>query len=273
MHKNKQKDSKIIGIDKLVLTTKDYQIKDFSLLDSHSLTTQKDIDYECLIDSFGITRTKAHHNTDKVNITIGAKGLKIQCNPNKLKDPYKLTYDLGYTKEVINNELHKIGIDTDIKDNNICRIDLAKQSQMIQKVSDYNLTLMQLHAKRMHGKDFETGMEFKNTQRKFIFYDKKAELIYNYKKKKLNSSFINKENNLMRAEFQMLTTKSVYNTTKIRTFNKLIKTPSEQVLNIYNNYFMNNIINDTKVIYIQGKFNFETEKDIFKNLYLGKQNA
>lgn len=268
-----QTDNKIIGIDKLVLTTKDYNIKDFSLLDSHSLTTNKETDFECLIDSFGITKTIAHHNTNKVNISIGAKGLKIQVNPNKLINPYKLTYDLGYTNEIIKNELHKIGIDTDIKDTNISRLDIAKQSQMKQKVSAYNLTLMQLSAKRMQGKDYATGMQYKNTQRKFIFYDKRAELIHNYKKKKLDYSFITKESNLMRAELQMLTSKSVFNTTKIRTFNKLIETPKDQVLDIYNNYLMNNIINDTKVIDIQGKFNFETEQDIFENFYLGKPNA
>ena len=104
-------------------------------------------------------------------------GVTCEVNPSTLKHPWGLTTDLQPTFEAMKQDMELLGIDFDLEQARVNRVDLTKQSVMEHPTPTYHPALASMKGQRMGSTKYEDGMSFGNRQREFVFYDKAVQLI------------------------------------------------------------------------------------------------
>ena len=247
------------GIDFIGLTTTDFRVNSLDKFNI-SRTTIPDEEIPLLtIDQNNVKHfaQKAYLQTDSAIIDINRTGLRVNFNPSKFLHPYELNTDLTDITEIIKTEVAEAGIDTDITDSKIWRLDLTKQANMSQPVHVYNGAFGYLRGKRLVSKNYPSGYSFSNKSNEVVFYDKRAELACKFK---LNIP----ESNFMRAEVKYLKTKNVITHTGCKSYMALLGTDVGQLRDSYNNYLTKKIFTKDK-LGDQLALNFESEAEILKS--------
>jgi hypothetical protein len=242
------------GIDKLILTSTDFKVKDWG--DPFWKQDQRQGDgknsYKPEPEHFLFSDSKGdpyYHKKlfynptpeqkfggSNVNITIGKIGLQMIWNPSKFeRDPRThihpvsdmsiLTERLQQTADWINKNL----VDFDIDQMRIYRQDLCRNITTNAPVSSYQKSLSGLlNMSRCNTVNYPTGMRIGNKSQSLIFYDKIKELTghKDHKKDKALVSDLTKNwgENLLRSELQMLNSESVHRYWKIKTVGQLKQT-------------------------------------------------
>lgn len=220
-----------IGIDKIALTTQEFRcvdVTEFGRNENHKpgkalpyiTTDQKGVEY------FG---TNMYLQTDSTIIDINSKGVLVVFNPCKLKHPYKLNSDLTSITDTIKTEVLKAGIDLDLENCSVARIDLTKQAEMKHPVHVYNSAFGYLRGKRLVSKSYPSGYSFGNKSTECVMYDKGIEMVYKFKMQIPESNF-------MRAEVKYKRTKNVITELGCQTYQALLQTDADQLNSSYNNY-------------------------------------
>ena len=248
-----------LGIDKIALTSTEFRAKDLSKF-TISCLKKPDEEVPFLIndsqgnDYFG---NKAFIQTDNSIIDINNRGLLIAFNPSKILHPYKLNSNLKEITETIKKEVSKSGIDTDINNMRVSRLDLTKQAEMKQPIHTYNDVFGYLRGKRLTSKQYPSGFNFGNKSNEVVFYDKRAEMVY---KHKMNLA----EKNFMRAEVKFKKSKNVCSETSLTNYRNLLDAPLDQLKTSYDNYLNNRVFNNMN-LGEQLTLNFYKEADILKS--------
>jgi len=252
-----------IGIDKIALTSKEFRCVDLSNFGRSAIhhpgkalpyitTDKKGVEY------FG---NKMFLQTDSTIIDINSKGVLVVFNPCKLKHPYKLNSDLTTITDTIKTEVLKAGIDLDLENCGVARIDLTKQAEMEQPVHVYNSAFGYLRGKRLVSKSYPSGYYFGNKSTESVFYDKGVEMVYKFKMQIPESNF-------MRAEVKYKRTKNVITELNCKTYQALLNTDVSQLNSSYNNYLNKRVfskMHDGE----QLTLNFTNEVELLKG-YLAK---
>lgn len=177
----------IAGVDKIWLSTRDFQVRDGSLLGSTIKTKQgqKEADLPVILrDEQGKCfkgQQLEYRGQGKIDFYLGInqKGLSLQFNPSKVYHPYNLmndVNDLSTINKQISDELNEVGIRLNTLDCNLSRLDLAKQDFMKRDLITYYPVFEFLDGKRMRGQSYQTGYTFMNGRHESCFYDKGEEL-------------------------------------------------------------------------------------------------
>lgn len=252
-----------IGIDKIALTSQEFRCVDLSNFgrnENHKpgkalpyiATDQKGVEY------FG---TNMYLQTDSTVIDINSKGVLVVFNPCKLKHPYKLNSDLSSITDTIKTEVLKAGLDMDLENCSVARIDLTKQAEMEQPVHNYNDAFGYLRGKRLVSKSYPSGYSFGNKSTECVMYDKGVEMVSKFKMKIPESNF-------MRAEVKYKRTKNVITELQCQTYQTLLNTDEDQLNSSYNNYLNKRVfskMHDGE----QLTLNFKNEVQLLKG-YLSK---
>ena len=241
------------GIDKLVLTTKDFRVTDATHLNITGLTKKAgkselpDSEMKAIfqVGTNPIYGSKAYINTEQFNLNINPTGLQIICNPSKMVHPYHLVQDENaIEKQVlsIEKECRKIGVSFDSMNMALSRVDIAKQNDLPRMFAHYDAALVSL---RMKGAPKSKAVynyqsySMGNKQNEVIFYDKFKEL------KNQNSAFC-------RAEYKLKTTSSVRKHLTAYCFKDLLANTLESWLSAYDSFFEKMIFrndNQTKLTF------------------------
>lgn len=215
-----------VGIDKILLTTKDFIIESGHYLTVQPMAFQpnsKDAKEEPVLfnDQRG---QKAYLNTSNFNVSISPIGLSIQFNPSKALHPYNLTNDNEEIKQVwdyYRGQIKDSGIllapDNELK---LSRFDMAKNHQMNYPIQFYAPVFQSLKGKRMEKKEFPNSHYFANQSREINFYDKTEEV--NQRDEKIQI-----DERLMRAELRAKNTDTVRRIYRFNSFEGMIKAGSE----------------------------------------------
>lgn len=268
----------IIGIDKLILVSKDFSVSDaltpdFGIDTSKKQGTKDESLPYLLTDAVGreIRAHKIWHNTTQASITINQLGLNLSFNPDKIINPYQLSEinSSGFNDalSVVDKHLHKIGIKVNIEQMKLNRVDLAKQEQMNYSVWQYSDAFRLLASKRkMSKRTYLETQTIGNTQHQVCFYDKEQEL------SDLGLKNYITEKNLMRAEIRMLKSNCTKRIMHAETLKDLRRLHPADVSEIYSGYMQKNIFKGT--ISEQLMLNFDEEVDFIRHLkQADKRNA
>jgi hypothetical protein len=242
------------GIDKLILTSTDFKVKDWG--DPLWKPDQRQgigknpytpvSDDLLLFDRFGdpCYHKKIFYNptpeqkfgSSNVNITIGKTGLQMIWNPSKFeRDPRTHIHPVS-DMDIFNERLEKTAnwinknlVDFDINQMKICRQDLCNNNILKAPVSSYVKGLCGvLNMSRCNTVSYPTGMRIGNKSQSLVFYDKIKELTghQDHKKDKTLVSDLTKNwgENLLRSELQMLNSEAVHRYWKIKTVGQLKQT-------------------------------------------------
>ena len=199
--------STFIGIDKLHLTSADFQVKDLNSplfsIDSGTKQGKDSVPY-LLTDSCGkqVHAWKASHKGEKGYYCINQHGLLVQFNPSKIHHPYLLkgvdSIEYNQSVKLIQQELQTIGIQVNLEDMNMSRVDLARQVEMYHPLHQYHSAFQLLKAPRAKGRQYDGGYLFHNKANEIMFYDKQKELQYQ------DMDIMYGEKNLFRGEIRQL---------------------------------------------------------------------
>jgi len=234
------------GIDKIVLTTPEFRIREMSdkwSVKPATLKWSKDMPGQPYLDTDmagnEIRGAKIYANSDKTGAQwngsrIGNEfRLMVTFNPSKMGHAYTLAGTRSDTfRESIKRITHEAaGMDLvlDISKMNLSRVDIAKQSNMTHPVWQYNDAFRMLDGgKQMTERQYPDGYIFLNTQTEICFYDKVAEMEY------LGlSQSIAGETNLMRAEVRSLKTENVGRVLNISTLADLCRMDDDAINQAY----------------------------------------
>jgi hypothetical protein len=222
-----------VGIDKLILTTTDFSVSD---VDHPELETDLGLrgreQPHLYTDECGnvVKARKTWYNQEEsiVSMTINANGLQVITNPNKHFHPYELMTETEKLSIVANNVmrvLNDVGIQCNIEDARVSRLDLAKQEYMPQPVSFYGEAFKAIRGKRQEKKDYPDGFYFFNKQHEVCFYDKGKQM-------KLPAN-----KNFMRGEVRFKKTEVVQKMTDgVNSFKELKISGITHLTGCYNNY-------------------------------------
>ena len=202
------------GIDKLVLTSQDFIVKDASttgLQLKHGFTDLATGDQKQVVlfkDKTGrsISGASAFLNTEHYNLNINSYGLQVTFNPSKTYHPYELCTDAKVLEkriETLSKDIYGRGIRLDIEQANISRIDLAKNAEMNQPCIAYSPVLSWLNIQRAKRTAmYPDGHTSNNNKFGLNFYNKGKEL-------RENDIQVIQHDNMMRCELQLKGTQSV----------------------------------------------------------------
>jgi hypothetical protein len=177
------------GIDKLVLSTKDFEVKDTKPLNIQPLmkpagkeSPEQESGFLFMSAGQPVFGAKAFLNTDHYQVNIGQLGLSITLNPSKILHPYELLTNESQLAEVcsrIESELYHSGLGLSIAGCNVARLDIAKQASMPRPVSAYAPAFDMLRFKGTRSQNINHGAETFSVRSKSIeasFYDKIKEI-------------------------------------------------------------------------------------------------
>lgn len=216
-----------VGIDKLVLTSKDFScptIPKMTPVSSVELGEEHTPLLTCE-DGIIIATGRLYKNTRKLNycsnVGINSNGLQVTFNPNKHYHDYHTYSDPKKLKDsfsIIEDELKEIGIKTNVRDMVTYRIDINADAQMSKPYKDFKPLMDALNGKRMKATPYTTGIEIGNKSVSNVFYDKGQD-VWNRTKESI------KENNLTRNEVRLHGTKVVkaHSSTLFSTANNIIR--------------------------------------------------
>lgn len=267
------------GIDKLWVNTSDFQVREVnsSIFGIDTTIAQGGREGELphlLTDGQGreVRANKIYHNPTKegkgfASYTIGRMregvGLMVQFNPSKIIHPYNLAEVGGKSyKEalsLVQAEMDTIGIQANLSNMSINRLDIAKQAEMDFPCYQYDDAFRLMRGIRAKGRSYEGGYYFSNKSTQALFYDKRQELQYN----KIENILCG-EKNFMRAEIRALKNKSVASIMQVGTLAHLNEMGETDLNTCYNKYINNRIFGRASES-VQSVINFDGEVDIMKH--------
>jgi hypothetical protein len=178
-----------VGIDKVVLTTKEYRIGDSRLLNYRPPIVKAVRSGEIMPpeqnwfrDSVGRELNGSlYYNDDKVNIDVNSYGVRFSFNPSVISGVGKLNYLATDRKDITRSKLYlerlcdQLSIETDLLSCKVNRIDLTKdRSDLSESPEAYIPVMKMLDAKRMKntaefsGETWRTG----NNVRQVCYYNR-----------------------------------------------------------------------------------------------------
>jgi hypothetical protein len=222
-----------VGIDKLVLTTTDFSVRDVFHPELQTDLGLLGVPQPHLFtDGVGnvvkAKNTYYNHDDGVVQMTINRFGLKVQTNPSKHFHAYELmteTEKLSIVTDNVTKVLKEVGVKLNMEDAVVSRLDLTKQAYMPQPVSLYGMAFKSIKGKRQEKRDYPDGFYFSNKSHEVCFYDKGKQL-------KLPGT-----ENLMRGEVRFKKTKVVQKLTDgINSLKELRTSGSPHLTSCYNTY-------------------------------------
>ena len=274
-----------VGIDKSNLASSEYRLKD-SMRFNYKPPIRKAIDPDKIldpsqeiknipwgIDSIGRELTGSYFikTASGVVVDVNDKGLLLNLNPSRVVAPNNPTHLVTTKKELqttlhqVQKELDHLGIEVDVSNMNVCRLDPSKQINTIDTADRYHSVGRMVSASRVKGKQYETAWEVNNTQREFIFYSKHHHLLYN--KQESNNP------HLGRGELKLLNSKVVTSTLGITTFQSLIDYDFDQLNcdfhNVVNKFVFSNKVDPSTL----DQINYANEVTLYESLYKDQRNA
>lgn len=255
-----------IGIDKILITTKDYRIKDLS---DRSIFGRNRTEpqggaalpiYSDLNDN-KYDANSFYHNGKKAIYDISTKGLAIHFNPSKELHPYNLV-SAGDTlnKKIaeVEKEMQSIGIVTNIDTMKLSRFDLAKNQSMQYPLPMYHEALKYLKGKRSDSRTAPDGYYIGNKSHETIFYNKSKELKF----RKVDAIT---PDNFARFEPRFKSTDAVKRYTTITSLNDLKKVDATDIDSMYKSY-LNKVIFTRSKLGTQMLIDFNSEAQLFNSL-------
>jgi len=267
------------GIDKLMIDTIDFQVKEVNSsifgIDTtiHQGGDEGELPY-LFTDKRGreVRANKIYHNPKDgkgvANYTIqrlrnGNTGLMVQFNPSKIIHPYNLvevnSKNYKDALEKVEGDMNSIGIQANLSNMTINRIDIAKQSQMNLPCNQYQDAFRLLKGVRQKHISMEGGYYFKNKSTEAIFYDKRQELKYH----KMENILLG-EKNFMRAEIKALNKVSVASVMHINTLGSLCQVDTSDINTYYNKYINTRVFGKENES-VQTIIDFDGEVGIMKH--------
>ena len=251
------------GIDKLVLTTRHFSIKNVSILGQNRNIPQGKTEDELPVlgidTGFGhmemIRANSVYFNdeTGVFNFSVNRTGAQVIFNPSKVLHPVNLVTDLKEVKKVgdiITRRLHDQGINLNLDSANVSRLDLAKQDIMTRGIYTYSPAFAFMRGKRMTSTGYKDGYRWGNKQHEATAYDKGIE------------SNLPIEN-LMRLESKFKNTKTVQKRSAFKNYGDILHADRIHLTDIYNRY-LNDVLFSRNVSY-QTAINFEQEVEKLKH--------
>ena len=258
------------GIDKLLLTTKEFKVhtnNGLRIKQGDILPDGEIIESKLYNEVHG---TKAIYNSPLVNLTIDHRGLKAEYNPSKILHPYELTNDNKALEEV-----HK-AVEKDLKNNGIhlptyqelrlSRLDLARNTQMNMPVNMYAPLFGSLKGKRQSNAEYPSSYYFKNKSQELNFYDKNKALEFEYKKKGEKSTpYI--PTNTMRGEDRFKNSRTVGNIMRFNSFDGLLKSNPRYREDKFKTHLISQVFNGQKDVLQTSMFvDYQREVELLKTL-------
>lgn len=235
------------GIDKITLSTQEYEINkiegvfgvNFNMPQSWDTTSIPT--YKSKTDK--VQANSIYFNTPLFNLSVNKLGALIILNPSKGYHEYNLTttgQNLDAFLKTVQTNLTEIGFNTNLFNNKLSRVDIAKNLILEKPYQEYNAPLQLLRGKRQHTTQYPDGYLIANKQHQAIFYDKGMELINS------KASCIAPEN-FMRAEMRVLKNATVNKNIGVNTLIELTKISPNDINTMYVNYFKNNVFKNAKL--------------------------
>lgn len=266
----------VTGIDKLWLNTQNFEVKEvkssnFGIDQTIKQGNNNDELPYLFTDQQGkdIRANKIYHNPMGKGVAhytierkFGKLGLMVQFNPSKLMHPYNLVElnSSGYNEALlqVQTEMSTLGIQADLSNMSVNRLDIAKQSEMNYPFYQYEDAFRLMKGVRSKKKSYEGSYYFSNQSTEVSFYDKVQEMKFN----KLDANLCD-EKNFMRSEIRALKHPSVARLMKIGTLRNLSDVSPSDLDIIYNNYISSKVFGKSKEP-IQTTLNIDAEVDIMK---------
>lgn len=226
------------GIDKLVLTSTDYFVKDASktgLQVKHGFTdlaTGEQNNPYLFTDKTGrkVEGVSAFLNTEQYQLNIDKRGLQVVFNPSKAYHPYELCTDINVLQErieTLSKDINGKGIRMDIEQAKISRFDLARNGIMNEPCIAYSPVLSWLNIKRSkRNAMYPDGHSSNNNRFGLNLYNKGKEL-------RNNGIELITDDNMMRCELQYKGTQSVCKRTEISTVQSLYEYGMDHLNNLF----------------------------------------
>lgn len=257
------------GIDKLILTTKDFAVKDISIFSQNRNIPQgkQESDLPVIFienghNGFTVQANGLGYNevNGLYNTSINRVGIQVIFNPSKVLHQYELS-DVNQAKKVVQavqKNLNEKGIMLNMENATISRIDLAKQNFMERNNETYAPAFTFLKGKKMKAVQYDFGYRWGNKQHENTIYDKSIE-------SKLQTP------NLLRNEVKFKTTRSTQKTTGIHNLTQLYEAGTPYLTQVYNEYLNTKLFRNQ--IESQMVIDFDTEVQILSNFKNQGRNA
>jgi len=266
----------MVGIDKIVLHTREFQVDRVEnsglRLASHEIDLNTGVQEaeNLFMDSLGVEvkGQKAYANIDGLyTLDIDSRGMVIRFNPSKYFHPYNLTNNPNKYQEVwgvIQKDLKSKGIIGNWHHSNITRLDLAKNITLNNPCFNYTPVFNLLDVKRTKSpKIYPDGYASGNKSKGNNFYNKGREL----KDESLGD-------NTMRGEIQFKKKASVRSGAKIYTLKNIFDSSPTDLVAVYNKDMIENVFRN-KDVSTQKIIPFSKVDAMFKEIIEehGKRNA
>lgn len=250
------------GIDKLILTTREYTVKDLAVFGQNRTIPQgkKESDLPVIYvpsgigNGYQVQANGLFYNVNDLCVTsINKTGIQVILNPSKIFHPYELS-DTDKTKQavsIVQKKLSDAGIILDYDTAVISRMDLAKQKFMDRDTRTYIPALSFLKGKKMKGVQYEMGYRWGNNTHENTMYDKSIE-------SNLPTP------NLLRNEVKFKNTKFTQRTTGIHSLNELYRAGTPYLTQVYNEYLSKKLF--TSQVSNQMVLDFDNEVEILKTI-------
>ena len=226
------------GIDKLMITTQSFIIKDASqtgLQVKHGFTnlaTGEQNNPYLFTDKKGrkVEGVSAFLNTEQYGLNINQYGMQIVFNPSKAYHPYELCTDTKVLQErieTLSKDLYNKGIRLDIEQAKVSRIDLAKNAEMNEPCSAYGSVLSWLNIQRSkRSVMYPDGHSSNNNKFGLNIYNKGKEL-------RQSGIELIDHDRMMRFELQYKSSQSVCKKTGIGKLSSLYDIGTENLHNLF----------------------------------------
>lgn len=252
-----------IGIDKILLTTKEFRLENLTLLGRKSnIKPNNDSTLPIFKDLQGSSvEANSLYFNGGANYDISGKGLMVSFNPSKSSHPYNLTStgkELNNVIGLVEREMKSIGILANIDSMKLSRLDLAKNQVMTYPVGMYHDGLRYLKGKRSESRAAPDGFYIANKSHETLYYNKFKEL-------KFNKIDIIAPEQLARLEARLKKTDSVKRYTDINSLKELRTLEHTDIDFLYKSY-LNKVVFTRANIGVQSLIDFDSEVQLFKTL-------
>lgn len=217
----------------------------------------------------GMKGAKAYVNTEHANISVNGYGVNVRFNPaiaffgeNKGNIESVSESEFGVVSDMIEREILSSGIDADIKQAAVSRIDLQKTAHSKRDFATYSNVFRIMSATRLHARDYGETYTFMNTQREVSFYNKlhAAMQSKNVYIAATAHALHERGEHRMRCELRMKNKTVVEKCTGIRSFGDLRSNGAFDMLaKVYRDEVKNTVFKGADVTSHQTVFDFDME--------------
>lgn len=235
------------GIDKLVLTTRDFRVSDVTPLNIQPVMKfagQADVNeggnvlFTCQGEP--VHASKAFLNTEDFTVNFSKYGMSVTFNPSKVVHESNLLTDAAQLASVTNSierKLQENCIHASLMGAGVSRLDIAKQSKMPRMVSYYAPAFDQMSFKGVRSNNVNHGAET------FSIRNKTVEACFYDKQKELNPAGM--PSDFMRAELRLRNAGGVKRYAGATCMGEVIKMQQEGWNYVYTNYLNRKVFADT----------------------------